>query len=415
MRLTARSTPFAKEDCMLYYIVNADGMKGLGTAVPDGKDFDVFDHFLIVEKKEDCKSMSSKMYIHWIFAALFVAGLSLCNGCGDMRDGENMQPTVEIQENEEMAPAVELQENEETASAFEMPEASLEEGKRYEIAVKEISIMDDPMVGTIHKIPKEENGILEIYAGRDVITIDKMMTAQVSPQEILKGNPVIYDRFRVDGWVFEWLISDYYDEDNWFAEDGILVISREGSAEDAQVIHVTAEGGYATWVSAENKFEYVDVNFDGLSDLLICTGHHGNQGALTYYCFLQTENGFVEAPSFTDIPNPAVDAENQLILSQWRNSAASHSWAEYKCQNNTYVRYRVLCEDVDFSGMNNGGEEVWVWTVNDEEVARSDEFSEEEIAEFLYGENSEWKLADDRWRILYNDGLTVDYSIYSSP
>ena len=75
--------------------------------------------------------MSSKMYIHWIFAALFVAGLSLCNGCGDMRDGENMQPTVEIQENEEMAPAVELQENEETASASEMPEASLEEGKRY--------------------------------------------------------------------------------------------------------------------------------------------------------------------------------------------------------------------------------------------------------------------------------------------
>ncbi len=75
----------------------------------------------------------------------------------------------------------------------------------------------------------------------------------------------------------------------------------------------------------------------------------------------------------------------------------------------------MLCEDVDFSGMNNGGEEVWVWTVNDEEVARSDEFSEEEIAEFLYGENSEWKLADDRWRILYNDGLTVDYSIYSSP
>ena len=29
----------------------------------------------------------------------------------------------------------------------------------------------------------------------------------------------------------------------------------------------------------------------------------GNQGALTYYCFLQTENGFVEAPSFTDIPS----------------------------------------------------------------------------------------------------------------
>ena len=30
MRLSVRDTAFAKEDCMLYYIVNADGMKGLG-------------------------------------------------------------------------------------------------------------------------------------------------------------------------------------------------------------------------------------------------------------------------------------------------------------------------------------------------------------------------------------------------
>lgn len=33
MHLTARSTSFAKEDCMLYYIVNADGMKGLGHSI----------------------------------------------------------------------------------------------------------------------------------------------------------------------------------------------------------------------------------------------------------------------------------------------------------------------------------------------------------------------------------------------
>ncbi|MDE5931779.1 MAG: hypothetical protein K2H40_04760 [Lachnospiraceae bacterium] len=33
MRLTARDTSFAKEDCTLYYIVNADGMKGLGHSI----------------------------------------------------------------------------------------------------------------------------------------------------------------------------------------------------------------------------------------------------------------------------------------------------------------------------------------------------------------------------------------------
>ncbi len=33
MRLTVREPSFAEEDCMLYYIVNADGMKGLGHSI----------------------------------------------------------------------------------------------------------------------------------------------------------------------------------------------------------------------------------------------------------------------------------------------------------------------------------------------------------------------------------------------
>ena len=33
MRLTVRDTSLAKEECMLYYIVNADGMKGLGHSI----------------------------------------------------------------------------------------------------------------------------------------------------------------------------------------------------------------------------------------------------------------------------------------------------------------------------------------------------------------------------------------------
>lgn len=258
----------------------------------------------------------------------------------------------------------------------------------------------------------EGNGIIEIYADGDIIAVpDELMIAQVLPKKILKGNPIIYDQFRIDGWVFEWLISDYHAEGEKFSEDGVLVVSRESDMEDSQIIHVEAEGGDGVWISVESKFEYGDVNFDNIPDLLICTGHHGNQGLLTYYCFLQTEKGFVEAPTFTDIPNPAIDAKNKLILSQWRNSAASHSWAEYKYQDSEYVMHRELCEELEHSG----DKEVWVWTVNGKEAARSDELSEEEIAEFLYGENSEWKITGDRWRTLYNNGLTTDYSIYAEP
>ena len=315
------------------------------------------------------------------------------------------------------------QDYEEVLSSVESLETYSEESD-FQISVErdeDISVEDPSAESSepseaLPEIPTEENGIMEIYAARDVISVSEdIMIAQVSPQEILRGNPILYDRFRIDGWFFEWWISDYYDDDDRFLEDGVLVVSHEDEdeKEDAQVIHVTAKGGNATGVSVKNKFEYVDVNFDDIPDLLICTGHHGNEGLLTYYCFLQTGNGFEEAPTFTDIANPAIDAEHGLILSQWRNTAMSHSWAEYKCQDNTYIMYRELCEDVISDSPDE--EIIWIWTVNDEEIGRSDVLSMEEIEDLLYNENSEWGIAGDRWRTIYNNGLIVDYSIYEEP
>lgn len=179
------------------------------------------------------------------------------------------------------------------------------------------------------------------------------------------------------------------------------------------MIHVKAERGYGTQVSIENKLLYADVNFDGVPDLLVCAGLFGNQLASAYYCFLQTDDGFVEAVSFTDISNPAIDAEHNVVRSQWRNSAASHRWGEYKYQDGAYVLDRKLREDCMISDDHN--EDIWVWTVNGEEIGRSDELSLEEIEDLLYSEKSEWQIMDDRWRTLYNGGLTADYSIYDEP
>ena len=361
------------------------------------------------------------------FAILFC--LFILSGCGESQDNGNMLQPAEIQEMDfEESEHQEVSEDEDGGIDVSISEPeTLQEilaeekgamwlyvGDRDSIAVSE----DDSISEILQEIPVEESDVIEIYAGdRDMIVVpEDVMIAQVSPQEILKGNPIIYDRFRIDGWVFEWLISDYYDDDNWFYEDGVLVVSRESDGEDPQIIHVEAEGGYAVWVLVKNKFEYMDVNFDDVPDLLICTGHHGNAGDLTYYCFLQTENGFIESPTFTDIPNPAIDADNQLILSQWRNYAVSHSWAEFQYQDDTYVMIRELCEDAIWeSGDSASDNLVWVWTVNDEEIGRSDELSEEEIDDLIYNENSEWQISGDRWRTLYNNGLTTDFSIYEEP
>ena len=359
-----------------------------------------------------------------ITAVLF--GIIVLSGCGNLNSEKGENP-ISYSETQNGVAEDGDGEEEEGGDIGEDIEESADEDIREEA---EESIEDNAGDGVVkdteegleiheqepeyqQEIPIDTGRVMEIYNGKDAISvIEDILIAQVLPEEVLKGNPVIYDRLRVDGWVFEWLISDYQDDDNHFLEDGVLVVSREGDSETAQVITVKAEGGYATWVSVEHKFEYIDVNFDGLSDLLICTGHHGNQGALTYYCFLQTNSGFVEEPSFTDISNPGIDEENKLILSQWRNTAASHSWAEFKCQNNTYIMYRELREDWK---MGDSGEDIWVWTVNGETIGRSDELSMEEIYDLLYSENSEWGILGDRWRTLYNNGLTADYSIYDEP
>lgn len=329
------------------------------------------------------------------------------SGVGSQYLEESSMDEADMTSNEDVGKEDNISENIllENLQKMEMPEEEPDE---------EGGIRNNPESEMMEELPTEENGMLEIYADRGVISIpDDMMIAQISPQEILTGNPILYDRFRIDGWVFEWMISDYFDEEKRWLEDGVLVISREGDTEGMQVIHVAAEGQAEWWVSIENKFEYIDANFDNIPDLLICTGHHGNQGLLRYYCFLQTENGFVEAPTFTDISNPAIDADNQLILSQWRNNAVSHSWAEYECQDNTYVMIRELCEDLEWEDYSD--EEVWVWTVNGEVIGRSDELSRSEIDDLIYNENSEWGISGDRWRTLYNHGLTTDYSIYSEP
>lgn len=261
----------------------------------------------------------------------------------------------------------------------------------------------------IADIPTEENGLLGISTWDGYAITKDIMVAPVVPEEILKGVPVHYYRYRVDGWIFEWLISDYVGE--WFAmEDAVLVVSKEEGNYETKVIYAVAEGGGGgPRADIEHTFKYMDVNFDEVPDLLICTGHHGTQGLVTYYCFLQTETGFVESSTFTEICNPGIDRENELILSQWRNNAASHSWAKYAYKDGKYSLVEELREDLDIEC----DMDTWVWTVNDVEIARSDEMTKEEIYELIYGKNSEWGIACDRWRTIYNEGLTVDFSIYS--
>ncbi|MDE7239952.1 MAG: hypothetical protein K2N41_09625, partial [Lachnospiraceae bacterium] len=173
--------------------------------------------------------MKKKRRIHMICA--IVCCLLAVSACGDLRNHEEDLSSVTMQDVnlEERKGSAEDNEtgSDETGNDENTEEIPVEESD------EEGGIRNDPESGMMGQLPDEENGILEIYAGRDAISIpDNIMIAPISPQEILTGNPILYDRFRIDGWIFEWLISDDYDEESWGRlEDGVLVISREGAAE----------------------------------------------------------------------------------------------------------------------------------------------------------------------------------------
>lgn len=238
----------------------------------------------------------------------------------------------------------------------------------------------------------EHNKILnKLEVSEEIEITSDSLFADVSIEEVLKSEPKVYERYTADGFVFEWLVSDYENKDNEFLEDAVLIVSKENQPSDVQIIYVEGEAAGGTMVSSEDRFLYEDVNFDQQPDLLVCSGNHGTQGALTYYCFLQTDDGFVEEPEFTNIANPIIDTPNKLILSLWRNSAASHSWAEYEYKDGEFVKKRTLTENVE--------NEVSIWDVDGKVIGRSDQLTEAEIDDLIYNEKSDWGIEGDRWKM----------------
>lgn len=310
---------------------------------------------------------------------LFMAGVCctlLLSACGDKQGGKPSETIVETMEAET-----------EEAVCFETIEEDTTAEETYEATAEE----------TTMEIPTEKDGLLEINAQETNLIPLEVLIAPVSVEKILHGKPVLYARYRVDDWIFEWFLSDYEYEDNYLLQDAVLVISKENDANNYTVIPVKGEASGGTWVDMVERFKYIDVNFDQKPDLLVNSGYHGNQGLIQYYCFLQTADGFVEEPSFTKIANPCLDIDNKLILSYWRNSAVSHGWAEYEYTDGKYVVKRTLTEDIDYAKTDDKGENIYIWDIDGKVIGRSDELTEEEIADLLYNENSDWGIGTERW------------------
>ncbi len=126
---------------------------------------------------------------------------------------------------------------------------------------------------------------------------------------------------------------------------------------NGQIITYVLDDDVSYCPSAKELATLVDTNFDGNKDLLICKGGYGVQGAVSYHCYLYTQNGYELCPSFSSIPNPVIDNDSHLIKGTYRENASKSATEYYTFSNGMFVLesrddnyYSTLFYFNDFSG-----------------------------------------------------------------
>ena len=107
-----------------------------------------------------------------------------------------------------------------------------------------------------------------------------------------------------------------------------------------------------------------------------------------------------------------------MVLSTWRNSAASHSWAMYTYTDGVFIDACQLTR----MPYDNDSDDDWIY-VSEKRVGVdlyeineycTKDYSSEEFYELIYSDDSFWKLNRDRWTTWNIMGSNMETSIYNS-
>ncbi len=140
----------------------------------------------------------------------------------------------------------------------------------------------------------------------------------------------------------------------------------------------------------------VDVNFDGYKDVIVLNDFSGAHGNTWYNCWLwdQKTSSFVEAESFTEICNPALDPANKCIYSAGGSGAEYWGGSIYKFMDGQFVMTNNL--EADSGGLTEteliNGDMVVVRKVS---YATGDTSADDEMQ--YYNASELWQLNDPRW------------------
>lgn len=233
-------------------------------------------------------------------------------------------------------------------------------------------------------------------------------------RDSLVGNIKEYLRVTDADIVYELFCTDFDNNVNEYDEcyETRLFISEQDGDAFRLIECLEVPGRIA---NASGGLLLADVDYDGQKDILIKRGHFGNQGLVTYTCFLKRGDEYVLNESFSEIANPSLDQENRMVLSAWRNWSASHSWAMYVFSDGLFSETDRLTEEPESDNTEN-----WKYTVEKyvggkvtaSEVYFTREYTEEEILDLFFAEEGYWGLKGDKWNTLNNLGSYSGYGIY---
>ncbi len=124
-----------------------------------------------------------------------------------------------------------------------------------------------------------------------------------------------------------------FDEANLSAKS--LVITDLDTNKEIQKISLNRSEEVTT---TDKNIYALDVNFDGYCDLLIPDMHPARAIFFSAFIYDSAQQKFVEAPSFKDLPNIALDTENrQILYSSGGDSMFNYGMACYKQDKKDFV------------------------------------------------------------------------------
>jgi len=234
--------------------------------------------------------------------------------------------------------------------------------------------------------------------------------------------------------VYELIVSNHemyggpYDLFSWWHDEAKVFVSEKRNGEYYFLFYHEVTGLVDMF---SRGLILIDVNFDGQKDILVSLGHFGIQGLERFACFLYDNGRYKKSDSFSAIANPSLDVQNKKILSTWRNSSASHSWAMFSYENDVFTEtHRLTWQPEETGEYPEGGHgpeiisrrftiEHFFDGIGDEntitEIYISSDYTDDEWIAMFYDENSFWGLSSDKWYTpVHNHWTLLDWSIYGS-